>query len=512
MAASVKTWINDNPPQVDDVDLNGFEQENNILISSSGQTLNVSDHTQTSLGVSNYVAGSDYYTSSGSLNAYILTETNIGFGTFFAPTEYFDGMRIRFLPNFVNTGPATVNVAGLGVVDLLRADGTSVEAGDIPATRVVEGTYNTSGFRLMDIGSQAAAGDITNVVIGGCATTNPWQRQVTLASALTATDYVYLADRIYARKGANTTGQITYRKSTDAPAVSVGNYFSNNSFEFQVTTVQTTFPGADEGFWVGYAVEGFDFTKLAQRSIVVSFVAKSTIAGVYSIALTNAAQNQSVVKQINLTTSYQLFVLTFPASPSLGTWDYANGIGLNLLIGLSPSSYSTITLNTWQASRFQTGPGQANLLGTNGAKFNFDQLFIAPGTAFNGYNEPPVADIMSSCQRYYQKSYDKNVYAGTAAGGGGSRLIHVPATFNTQLLPGIYLPKRLRKAGGIAHFYSSVTGTVERLRNAALASDTTISAINATETYIQCTGTLALTANGNILEGDYIVECELGIV
>jgi len=45
MAASVKTFSNNNPPSVEDDDINGLILENNNLISGSGLVLDENDHS-----------------------------------------------------------------------------------------------------------------------------------------------------------------------------------------------------------------------------------------------------------------------------------------------------------------------------------------------------------------------------------------------------------------------------------------------------------------------------------
>ena len=91
----------------------------NIIV-ASGQTLSAADLNQLGKGVAAYVATSDIYTSTGPADAYVLSPIT----GFQGPTSYFDGMRVRFIPNVANTGAAvTVNVNGLGVRTVVREDG-----------------------------------------------------------------------------------------------------------------------------------------------------------------------------------------------------------------------------------------------------------------------------------------------------------------------------------------------------------------------------------------------------
>jgi len=101
------------------------------LIENSGQTID-SSNTQLSKAVANYVASGSFYTDSGIANAYVLNTT----GSFQAPTELVKGLEIRFRTANPNSGASTVNVAGLGAVNIKLGDGTS----DIPSGFITSGS------------------------------------------------------------------------------------------------------------------------------------------------------------------------------------------------------------------------------------------------------------------------------------------------------------------------------------------------------------------------------------
>lgn len=63
-------------------------------------------------------------------------------------TAYVEGLRITTRAASNNTGPATINVDNLGVKQIVRADGTALEAGDILAGQILDLTYDGTQFRL----------------------------------------------------------------------------------------------------------------------------------------------------------------------------------------------------------------------------------------------------------------------------------------------------------------------------------------------------------------------------
>lgn len=153
-------------------EFNDIPSELGNAITANGQTLSSGDLFQLSKTISSYVSVGDFYTDSGSANAYVLTST----GSFKAPTAYVAGMRIRFKPGNVNTGASTVNVASLGLKSIKTLTGASdPAAGDIAAnvdiTLVYDGTY----FRIISAAplvvatqaQQETATDITTAVTPG---------------------------------------------------------------------------------------------------------------------------------------------------------------------------------------------------------------------------------------------------------------------------------------------------------------------------------------------------------
>ena len=153
MSATNKIWVNGIAPTCEDVDLNGFKNENNNLIIGSGQTLSTSDNQQTNKAVAHYAGAGDYYVDSGAVNAYILSTT----GAQIAPPTYATGMRIRFRAGNANTGASTVNVAGLGVKALVRDDdGSALNAGDISLGET-RAYYDGTSFRVTTLALPVAS-------------------------------------------------------------------------------------------------------------------------------------------------------------------------------------------------------------------------------------------------------------------------------------------------------------------------------------------------------------------
>lgn len=127
-------------------EFNDIPGELENAITSTGQALSSGDLNQLGKAMATYTGLSDFYTDSGSANAYVLTAV----GSLKSPASYVSGMRIRFKPANANTTAATVNVAGLGVKSIKTLSGSSDPAsGDIAASTDITMVYDGTNFRII---------------------------------------------------------------------------------------------------------------------------------------------------------------------------------------------------------------------------------------------------------------------------------------------------------------------------------------------------------------------------
>lgn len=122
------------------------------LTSSAGLTPSTSNLNQTAISSARYSSAGNYFTDSGTANAYVLSSVS----PFNSPVSatagegYFVGMRIRFRAGNNNTGASTVNVNSAGVKNLVLEDGTTtLPAGIISTTADSEFRYDGTAFRIV---------------------------------------------------------------------------------------------------------------------------------------------------------------------------------------------------------------------------------------------------------------------------------------------------------------------------------------------------------------------------
>ncbi len=127
---------------VDANEYNNIVRASKNAIEDSGQTIDATN-TQLSEAIANYTGSANFYTDSGVADAYVLSTT----GSFQAPTALVDGLEVRFRTSNANTGASTINVAGLGLKDVKRADGiTDVAPGELPNDQDIKLRYDSTNL------------------------------------------------------------------------------------------------------------------------------------------------------------------------------------------------------------------------------------------------------------------------------------------------------------------------------------------------------------------------------
>jgi len=124
---------------------NQFADIDNI-ITTSGQTPASGDLNQLGIAAARYSSGGQFYTDSGTANAYVLTPVSPFKAPVDATNGYFNGMIVVFRAGNANTGASTVNVNGAGVKNLQKEDGSALAAGDIQLYSDAAFRYNGTAF------------------------------------------------------------------------------------------------------------------------------------------------------------------------------------------------------------------------------------------------------------------------------------------------------------------------------------------------------------------------------
>ena len=231
-----------------------------------------------------------------------------------------------------------------------------------------------------------------NIIINGAMAIS--QRIGTTATAITGGNYGLDRWGMYYDGNSYTTQQVT-----DAPA---GFY---NSMKLTVTG--TTTPNYS---FFGQRIEGLNVNHIGLgtancQSFTVSFYVKSSVAGVYSISMTNGAGDLAYPVQytINSVDTWERKSMTIPPITS-GTWvrDTTNGLYLRMNLG-SPGS-RTAAADGWRSGNFDGANGSTGAVTwatTSGATFHMTGCQIEVGDSASDFEHRSIGEELLLCKRYY---------------------------------------------------------------------------------------------------------------
>lgn len=301
----------------------------------------------------------------------------------------------------------------------------------------------------------------------------------------------YPVDRFYLNR-TNSTGTTTAGQTSFAP----------NGFRTALVVTYTggSAPAVNELAIIGTGIEGSNIKNLfwgtsQARSLTISFMVYSSVAGTYSLALWNSLTSRSFVTtyEINNAGTWEYKTITVPGTTT-GTWaSVAHSPGLNIIFDNgSGSNYQTSSLNVWQNGNFYRANGTVALPGTNSI-FSVTGLGGNIGSSATPYLNLPYTEKLLACRRYYRQTWRTNVglvndnsyMTGMSNSAGAFR---INWRFDTEMY--FYTNE-------IATAYSSTTGTANTYRDVSSSSDRVITTpISTTNNSMIFTQSAAASANG----------------
>ncbi len=191
------------------------------------------------------------------------------------PLAYVQGMIVHFKADSAVSGPATLNVNGLGVKSLLKENGVSLASGDILAGQMVAAVYDGTEFRILSpVMTSTPAPSLTQNILVYSAVT-PEQTTATLTT-LNLPNFNFDSGQTYILEG----------------TLSTTNNTSTIRIEFSDGTNTYSYPGASTFInrGVGYGSLRF-FKRLPTLSGVHSVAVKATYLGFVELKLLQVHDN-----------------------------------------------------------------------------------------------------------------------------------------------------------------------------------------------------------------------------
>jgi len=317
-----------------------------------------------------------------------------------------------------------------------------------------------------------------NIIMGGDFTTNPWQRGTSFVSPVINTN---VADRF--AWAVNGTAVVTITKNADSPTAAQSGVFSTSCLQIAVTTADTVIAATDFSF-LRQRIEGYDFCNIAQRNFTLSFWVNFNKTGIYCINVRNSAGDRSFVSEftVNSINTWEKKTINISPSPTAGTWNYTNGIGLEVdFVLMAGSTFSTATLNVWQTGNFFASTNQVNGVDSNTNIFKFALIQIEAGDKATPFEQISAENVLLNCQRYYFKTFPQATVPAQNSGvvlGACTYIVQLAgATNNGQK---IRYPVRMRTAPTTAGF-SPLSASANWYNITRAATTSVATTINATD-------------------------------
>ena len=235
-----------------------------------------------------------------------------------------------------------------------------------------------------------------------------------------------------------------------------------------LTTAQVSL-GANDFLSIIQFIEGPCFRELYKDVHSLQILCRSSVSNLkFGISLRDPTPTKSLTKLCQLGASGVWTLISLPNLPVFpaGGFTTAPGVeGLRLAITLACGSTFTSPANdTWQSGNYIGALGQDNFA-NQAVNSYFQVAFVQhePGPLCTTLIDKPFSQNLDECLRYYSKSYDYLVSAGTA-----NTLVSqcaLPLTnSSTAAVSSTRFVKPMAKSPTVS-IYSPVTGTVGTIRD-----------------------------------------------
>ena len=196
--------------------------------------------------------------------------------------------------------------------------------------------------------------------------------------------------------------------------------------------------------------------------------------------------------------TWQKVVLNIPASPSAGTWDYTEGVGVEISFAMACGSTRQTTAGSWNAGNFMATSSQVNVMATLANQMNIVGVQIDKGTTTApSLKIRPWHQDYDLSQFYFQKSFPYATTPAQNAGLAGCEIIAAPITNNVVHSIQAPFAVRMRTNNALAATYNPSAANAEA-RNTTDAVDDSGTGIAISEHGLVIT----MTANATNTVGD----------
>lgn len=208
----------------------------------------------------------------------------------------------------------------------------------------------------------------------------------------------YTLDRYFVAFGGAAVATVS--QQTDVPS---SNEFQN-SLRVSITTADASIAASDFGV-LSQHIEGYNVRDLIGRDFTLSFRVRSSKTGIHCVAVRNSVNDRSYVMEytVNAANTWETKTVTVPGGLiTAGTWNWTNGVGLNVNWVLAAGTTRQTTAGAWQTGDFIATANQVNCLDTVGNIFAITGVQLEAGSIATPFEHRPYGTELALCQRYYE--------------------------------------------------------------------------------------------------------------
>ena len=211
----------------------------------------------------------------------------------------------------------------------------------------------------------------------------------------------YCMDRWYGR-GEGSKGVFTFHQHD----IQSQGQAAHAALRVNVTTTST--PATNDVYKVaqrieGRNIDGLGFGTSGAKTITLSFLTKSSVAGTHGGSIMNGAQNRAYpfTYTINSADTWEQKSITIPGDTS-GSWSSGTDTGLevNFDMGTAENSYRR-PAGSWYNGRAEGADGTVQLITQSGGNWYATKIQLEEGNVSTPFEHIPYPDELLRCKRYY---------------------------------------------------------------------------------------------------------------
>lgn len=242
-----------------------------------------------------------------------------------------------------------------------------------------------------------------------------WQFD-TSYSALTSDTYIC---DMWQYKQSN-DGSMNASRSTTVPTVAQGALFQPNYSINLNPSVADTSIAAGQHAQILTKIEGYNYRRLKDKAVTLSFFVRSSKTGIYCMSFRNNAQDRSYISEytVNQANTWEKKTISLIFNQTGGTENYTNGFGINISFTLAGGSTYQSTPGSWLSGNYYSTSNQVNFMDNVSNQFYLALVQLEIGNLATSFEYKSIADELSACERFFEKSYNMDVVPGTVTAAG----------------------------------------------------------------------------------------------